>query len=98
MRAKITVRQAVAAALAVPVIALVGASAADAAPQTTASAVHQSVQGGGGGFGPYAPIGGYGIYGGYGLYGGYGYYGGFAPTYVPIGGFGTFYPYFRPLG
>lgn len=89
MRANITVRRTVAAALAAPMLAFVAAGTADAAPQTTTSLARQTavtsyVQGGGGGFGG---IGGF-------RGGNFGFYGSFVPVpvvvpvVVPVGGFG----------
>ncbi|MDX3236709.1 hypothetical protein PV392_13685 [Streptomyces sp. ME03-5709C] len=88
MRANITVRRTVAAALAAPMLAFVAAGTADAAPQTTTSLARQTavtshVQGGGG-------FGGIGGFRG----GNYGFYGNFVPVpvvvpvVVPVGGFG----------
>ncbi|MEU1619672.1 hypothetical protein ABZ479_20525 [Streptomyces sp. NPDC005722] len=88
MRANITVRRTVAAALAAPMLAFVAAGTADAAPQTTTIArstgVTSYVQGGGG----------FGGFGGNGFYGN-NFYGGFVPAVVvpvvvPVGGFGGF--------
>ncbi|MDX3354676.1 hypothetical protein PV703_15440 [Streptomyces sp. ME01-24h] len=89
MRANITVRRTVAAALAAPMLAFVAAGTADAAPQTTTSLARQTavtsyVQGGGG----FGGIGGRG--------GNFGFYGSFVPVpvvvpvVVPVGGFGGF--------
>ncbi|MFE0633011.1 hypothetical protein ACFW3D_39500 [Streptomyces sp. NPDC058864] len=92
MRANITVRRTVAAALAAPMLAFVAAGTADAAPQTVTSvarptAVTSYVQGGGG-------FGGIGGFRGNGFYGN-NFYGGFVPAVVvpvvvPVGGFGGF--------
>ncbi|MFI8184036.1 hypothetical protein OG539_15365 [Actinacidiphila glaucinigra] len=91
MRANITVRRTVAAALAAPMLAFVAAGTADAAPQTVTSVAPQAavtnyVQGGGGGFGGIGGFRGNGFYGN-------NFYGGFVPAVVvpvvvPIGGFG----------
>ncbi|WP_431968831.1 hypothetical protein [Actinacidiphila sp. bgisy160] len=91
MRANITVRRTVAAALAAPMLAFVAAGTADAAPQTTASlarptAVTNYVQGGGG-FGGFGPIrGNYGFFGG-------GFVPVVVPVIVPVGGFNSFFPF-----
>ncbi|WP_431960838.1 hypothetical protein [Actinacidiphila sp. bgisy160] len=84
----ITIRRVAAAALAAPILALVGAGAAGAAPQQAAPASHQSVVTHGDGCGGYGDWGygwryndrfhddcgyGYGYGHGYGGYGGYGY-------------------------
>ncbi|MDX2648491.1 hypothetical protein PV341_33970 [Streptomyces sp. PA03-1a] len=94
MRANITVRRTVAAALAAPLLAVVAAGTADAAPQITTSALQTAptsyVQGGGG-------FGGIGGFRGNGFYGN-NFYGGFVPVVVvpvavPVGGFGGYFPF-----
>ncbi|MFF3945117.1 hypothetical protein ACFYYN_09890 [Streptomyces sp. NPDC001902] len=95
MRANITVRRTVAAALAAPLLAVVAAGTADAAPQITTSALQTAptsyVQGGGGGFGGIGGFRGNGFYGN-------NFYGGFVPVVVvpvavPVGGFGGYFPF-----
>ncbi|MFD8071079.1 hypothetical protein ACFV3E_00240 [Streptomyces sp. NPDC059718] len=98
MRANITVRRTVAAALAAPLLAVVAAGTADAAPQITTSALQTAptsyVQGGGGFGGGFGGIGGFR---GNGFYGN-NFYGGFVPVVVvpvavPVGGFGGYFPF-----
>ncbi|MDX2708497.1 hypothetical protein PV350_37450 [Streptomyces sp. PA03-6a] len=103
MRANITVRRTVAAALAAPLLAVVAAGTAEAAPQITTSALQTAptsyVQGGGGFGGGFGGFGGIGGFRGNGFYGN-NFYGGFVPVVVvpvavPVGGFGGGYFPFR---